>query len=74
MKTSTNKLTNLQLELVKIFSYDLKENQLREIRSLLAQYFAEKATTEADKLWKEKGWSNKTMTKWANEHNRTPYK
>jgi len=74
MKTSTNKLTNLQLELVKLFSYDLKENQLREIRSLLAQYFAEKATTEADKLWKEKGWSNKTMIKWANEHNRTPYK
>lgn len=74
MKTAAKKMTNLQLELVKLFSFDLKEKQILEIRGLLAKYFAEKATNEADKLWKEKGWTNKTMEKWANEHNRASYK
>ena len=74
MKTATEKLTNLQLELVKLFRYDLKEKQLSEIRYLLANYFAEKATGEADKLWKEMGWTNKTMEKWSKEHHRTHYK
>lgn len=61
-------LTNLQLELLKIFSIPLQEEQLRDIKSILTQYFAEKATEEMDRLWEEKGWSNDTMREWAQEH------
>ncbi len=69
----SNKLTNLQHELLKVFHYELDENQLHEVRELLATYFAEKATSEMDRLWEAKGWSESTMKKWAQDHTRTPY-
>jgi len=56
------KLTNLQLELLKIFSYQLNQQQLTDIKNLLANYFAEQATQEMDKLWEENNWDNNTMT------------
>ena len=72
MRHSTNRLTNLQLELIKLFSYNLNEKQLVEIKDLLGKYFAEKATKEMDKVWEEKGLTNDTMNAWLNEHLRSP--
>jgi len=68
---TTKKMTNLQLELLKLFSVELPESQLIEIRDLLAQYFAKKASDEMDRLWEENNWSDKTMEDWSNEHLRT---
>ena len=65
---NSNKLTNLQLQLLKIFSYKLTNNQLLEIRDILSKYFADKATKEIDGLWERNNWSNDTMDKWSNEH------
>ncbi len=70
----TEKLTNLQLELIKIFSYQLPNNQIKDIKNILAKYFADKASDEMDKLWDENNWSDETMTDWTNEHMRTTYK
>lgn len=70
----STKLSNLQLELLKIFSRNISDEQLLEIKSILSAYFAEKATTEMDRLWDEKGWTHETMTQWLKEHMRTPYK
>ncbi len=70
----SQKLTNLQLELVKLFSYKIAENQVLEIKQLLSNYFADKATEEMDRLWEENNWSEETMKEWSNEHLRTPYK
>lgn len=67
-RTSANRLTNLQLELIKLFSYNLDEKQLLEVKYLLAKYFADKATQEMDKVWEEKGLTNETMETWLNEH------
>ena len=69
----TQKLSNLQLELLKVFSYQLDNQQLVDIKELLAKYFAKQATQEVDKLWEENNWDNETMTEWVNEHLRTPY-
>jgi hypothetical protein len=66
--TAQNKLTNLQLELLKVFSFDVSESDLLEIKIMLSNYFLEKARDEADRLWDEKGWSEKTMQEWAAEH------
>lgn len=65
---AAEKLTNVQIELLKLFQYNLPEKQLAEIRNILAKYFAKSATEEMDKLWDENNWSNDTMNKWANEH------
>lgn len=73
MSVAINTITNLQIELMKLFSYNLEEQQLIEIKELLAKYFAEKASVEMDKLWDKRRWTNKTMDKWAKEHLRTPY-
>jgi hypothetical protein len=62
------KLTNLQLELLKVFSYQLNQQQLTDIKNLLANYFANQATQEMDKLWEENNLDNNTMAEWANEH------
>ena len=68
-----NHLTNLQLELLKLFNRELPEEQLLEIKQILTQYFANKATEEMDRLWDEKGWSTETMEKWTQTHMRTKY-
>ena len=62
------KLTNVQIELLKLFKYDLPEKQLKEVRNLLAAYFAGAAADEMDGLWDENGWDNDTMKQWADEH------
>ncbi len=67
------RLTNLQLELLKTFSYDLSESQINEIREILAKYFAQKATSEMDKFWEENNWSDETIENLAQEHLRTKY-
>jgi DNA-binding FadR family transcriptional regulator len=64
------KLTNLQLELIKLFAYQIPDSQIIEIKDLLAKYFAEAASKEMDKLWEENQWNNETMENWLEEHNR----
>jgi hypothetical protein len=66
-----NSLNNTQLEILKMFRYDLPQKQWDEIREMIAQYFADKVTKEVDALWDEKGWSEETMQEWAKEHMRT---
>lgn len=66
--SAVEKLTNVQLELLKLFPYNLPDKQLAEIKEMLAQYFAKSATEEMDKLWDEKGWNAETMEEWAKEH------
>jgi hypothetical protein len=65
---AVGKLTNMQLELLKLFQYNLPDKQLAEIKNMLAKYFAKSATAEMDKLWDEKGWDNETVKDWTKEH------
>ena len=66
----TKSLSNLQLELLKLYANDLPDDQLLEVRHLLARYFARKATEAMDLLWDEKGLTDQDMINWTNEHNR----
>lgn len=69
-----HKLSNLQLELLKLFARNVSEKDLIEIKTLIAKYFAKKAMDSADKVWDEKGWTDKDAERMANTHMRTPYK
>ena len=60
-------LSNLQQELLKLYSFDIPEADLLHIKRYLAKYFAFKAIGEADKAWDEKGYTNETMDQWLNE-------
>jgi len=47
-------LTNLQVELLKLFSRQLPDSDLLAIRDMIAKYLLEKAFLEADKAWESK--------------------
>ncbi len=70
MIVTGNKMTNLQLELLKMFRYNLEESQLIELKELISKYFVDKFDSGMDKLWNDKGWSNETMESFANQHMR----
>lgn len=67
-------LSNLQLELLKLYSQSVSDADLIAIKQLLARYFAEKAMDLADKIWDKKGWTEKDSRRLANTRMRTPYK
>ena len=72
METSRH-LSNLQIELLQLFRYELDDAQLQEIKSLLASYFAEKASNEIDALFEENQWGEDKINEWSQEHMRIPY-
>ena len=63
-------MSNLQLELLRLYGNGVSEESLREIKTMLAKYFADKATDAMDQVWDEKGLTEQTMIDWTNEHNR----
>lgn len=65
-----NQLTNMQLELLKMFSVEVPEADLKMVRNMLANFFAERATEEAVKAQQKNKWTNKEIDSWANNHKR----
>lgn len=51
--------TNLQLELLKVFSRQVSDDDVKAIRKMLVNYFAEKAMNLADEAWDKNGWTKK---------------
>lgn len=47
--------------------------EVDDIRHLIGQYYAERATQLVDELWDEKSWTADTMHKWLREHMRTAH-
>lgn len=70
---ATKKLSNLQLELLKVFSFDISDEQVKEIKALLAAYFANKVTSEMDALFEANAWGEEKIEEWSKEHMRTKY-
>lgn len=73
---SANEIKSLnkhQLEILKLFSSNLDDTDLIEIKQLIVQYLADKLTKEADKIWDEKDWTDEDMERLLNTHQRTPY-
>lgn len=66
------RLSNVQQELLKLFAQDVSDEDLREIRSLLGNYFLQKAINRADHLWDERGYSEQTMQEWRQERRAGP--
>ncbi|MDO8367880.1 MAG: hypothetical protein Q7T20_13850 [Saprospiraceae bacterium] len=62
-------LTNIQLQLLKLYSYDLKEDEMQDLQKMLASFFAERIQKRTSKLWDERGYTNETMKQWLNDEN-----
>lgn len=61
-------LSNVQIELIKLYSTDLEYDDLMELRKVLANHFAQKAMNGADAVWDQKKLSSDAMETWLNEH------
>jgi ABC-type microcin C transport system permease subunit YejE len=66
-------LSNLQLELLRLYSTDVSDSQLLEIKKMLADYFSQQIDEEMTALWDKNRWDEKTIETWKNERLRTPY-
>ncbi len=59
--------TNLQMELLRVYSLNLPEEDLLEIRRMIAKFLLEKARKKATKISEEKGYNQATLEKWLKE-------
>ena len=50
--------TNVQLELLKVFSHQVDDFALVELRQLLAQFFAQRAIAAANMTWDNNNWTD----------------
>jgi len=61
------KLSTLQLELLKVYSFNPSEEDLLEIKQMLAQYFADKLVANVNTAIKEKNITDEDLESWLNE-------
>lgn len=66
MKDLSQPLSNVQLEILKAFSFNLSQEELKEFKALIAQYFAERAIHEADRVWDRENWEHQKVEKMLN--------
>jgi len=74
MNTLKQPLTNLQLELLKAFSHQLSEEDLLQVKALLAAFFAKKSIAAANKVWDEQAWNQDKVDEFLRTKLRTPTK
>ena len=61
-------LNSAQLEILKLFRNDQTDEELQELKSLLTAWLAAKVTFEADKAFRENGYTTAIFEKWKQEH------
>lgn len=54
-------LSNLQVELLKLFSNNIPEVHLVEIKNMIARFLLEKARDKADAEWEKKGYTDESL-------------
>lgn len=54
-------LSNIQAELLKLFSVDIPEKNLKELKHVMARYLLEKARDKADAVWDKKEYTDEKL-------------
>ncbi|MEO6454725.1 MAG: hypothetical protein ABIN97_11655 [Ginsengibacter sp.] len=54
-------LSNIQAELLKLFSADIPEKHLVEIKNMIARFLLDKARDKADAIWEEKSYTDERL-------------
>ena len=69
MNTDTyhSPLSNIQIELLKLFSKDLPEEELIELKKHIAGFLLAKGRERANAIWIEKGYGEHTLKQLLNE-------
>ncbi len=67
-------LNKTQLEILNMFSRELAEEDLLEVKRIFVKYLSAKAKDIADQVWEEKGWTNEDMERLSQQHLRSSTK
>ena len=66
-------LNEAQLSVLRLLATMKSVEEVHELRQIISNYYAQKATEEMDKLWEEGEWSEEKNEAILKEHLRTPY-
>ena len=61
------KFTSLQLELLRLYAVNPSEQELLEVKDMLAKYFMRKAINQIADIEAQRGTSNEDLDKWLAE-------
>jgi len=67
-------LNQAQLGILRLLGRMKTVKQVEELRQIISNYYAQKATDEMDKLWDNGDWDEAKNNAVLNEHLRTPYR
>lgn len=67
-------LNEAQLGILRLLGRMKSVEQVNELRQIISNYYAQKATEEMDALWDSGEWSQEKNETILTEHLRTPYK
>ena len=70
MRTDSNKLTEMQLELLKSFKHITDEKQLSEVKSLLNFYFRQQLNDSISKEESKQNYSASVYEQWLKNSNK----
>ena len=73
LKNIKQPFSNVQLELLKVYSRDISDVDLMELKRELAHFFAKKAVAAADAAWEKNNWNEEDEEKILNTKLRTAY-
>jgi hypothetical protein len=66
-------LNEAQLGILRLLGRMKRVEQVNELRQVISNYYAQKATAEMDALWDKGEWSEEKNEAVLTEHLRTPY-
>lgn len=66
-------LNEAQLSVLRLLATMKSVDEVHELRQIISNYYAQKATEEMDKLWESGEWSEEKNDTILKEHLRTPY-
>ncbi len=69
MVTQKMPLSNLQIELLRLYAHQVEEKDLFQIKELIGQYFAKRLSNLADEAWEKNAWTDKDMDDILNDEN-----
>ena len=57
-------LSNVQIELLKLYSVNVSDDVLLELKKIISKFLVQKMREEADKVWGEKGYTESNINEW----------
>jgi hypothetical protein len=62
MKTQVKPpLSNVQAELLRLFSSDIPDEELKELKLIMAEFLLKKARMKADAIWDQRNYSDEKL-------------